>query len=221
MAITYNALVSAALGAQEEDDTSSEFFAYFPTAVDKAEERLTRDLDTFGFVQYTTVSAESSNPFLAKPFGTRVIKHVSLLQNGRYRDLFMRTDEYLRDYWPEALSVGVPKYYANRGYTQLYLAPTPNANYPVEFGVVVRPSALSSLQQTNWFTDYASNALFYATMVELTLFAKNWEAVQAWETKYTNEVMALRNETRRTRRDDQQSNTGQASENTLLGDNKS
>jgi hypothetical protein len=42
--------------------------------------------------------------------------------------LFLRTDEYLRDYWPETTSVGVPKYYANRGYTQLYLAPTPNSN---------------------------------------------------------------------------------------------
>ena len=42
-------------------------------------------------------------------------------------------------------------------------------------------------------------------MVEALLFMKNYEAISVYESRYKEDVLALRNQARRTRRDDMES----------------
>ena len=64
------------------------------------------------------------------------------------------------------------------------------------------PSAISAGNQSNYFTNFCENALFYASMVEACHFNKNATAAQVWEAQYQNEIILLANEARRNRRDD-------------------
>lgn len=202
MSSSYNALVSASQLAAE--DSSTEFQNYLPFAMDLAELRLFRDLDTYGFVVYVTASMSAGQMLISKPTGTFVIKSFSFQSSdGAWTDLLLRTDEFVRDYWPIRTSVGVPKYYANWGFNNLAVVPTAVSSYPSEFSLIVRPSALSVAEQTNWFTQYTEEALFFALMVEMMNFAKNPKMKTEWEARYQNAIAVVRNEARRTRRDDQ------------------
>ncbi len=99
-------------------------------------------------------------------------------------------------------SVGVPKYYAKFRNDKILIAPTPTSANDVELEYVVQPSAISASKQSNYFTNFCGNALFYGSMVEACLFNKNVTAAQVWQSYYENEVMLLMNEARRNRRDD-------------------
>lgn len=214
MTFTYLTLQQAAIAASEDD--SAEFATYLPTGVELAELRLTRDLDTFGLVSLAYSSVSAGDPFITKPDGCVVIKSLGYqISTGERINLLLRTDEFIMDYWPIRTSTGTPKYYANWGFSNVIFAPTPSDNFYVEMSYVVRPEALSSTQTTNWFTDFASEALFYALMVEMCLFMKKPEAVALWENRYSQALSSLSVETNRTRRDDMQSMNSQAQENTI------
>jgi hypothetical protein len=205
MSTTYDQLVLDCVAAAEDD--SDEFVAYIPVGLRLAQLRLFRDLDTYGYVTYASTSMTAGSPFVTKPTGTFIVKSFTFFtSDGSQTDLLQRTDEFCRDYWPIRTSVGVPKYYAPWGYNQVYIAPTPDHPYGNEWSLVVLPSAISSAAQTNWFTDFADEALFYGLMVEMMNFAKNPTMKAVWDERYQDAKSLLRNEARRTRRDDQTPN---------------
>ena len=55
----YTFLVEDIIGATENDGT--EFLNYIPKIVNRAEERLTNDLDDYGLVAYTSVAISANN----------------------------------------------------------------------------------------------------------------------------------------------------------------
>jgi hypothetical protein len=63
----------------------------------------------------------------------------------------------------------------------------------------------ASATTSNYFSEFCYNALFDACMVESMIFMKNYSLVPAMEAKYKNSIDGLRNQARRTRRDDMQS----------------
>jgi len=212
----YNSLVSALQAATELD--SSEATAYYDTAIDLAQERLTRDLDVHGFTIYTTVSMASGSAFVARPSAARIIKSVyKIASTGEFTPLFMRTGEFCRDYWPIRTSTSTPLFYADHGFTLFLLCPTPGADGTLEFEVVVRPTAVSSGHLENWFTTYAGNALFYASMVEMLAWMKNATAMKDWDTRYLTELANLTIEAKRNRRDDQAEPLAPQKTNTRAG----
>ena len=119
----YTYLVDDIIQATEND--SSDFLTYIPKIVNRAEERLTRDLDDYGLVSYTSVAVSSGVNLITLPSGTRVVKNFNVVSNGTRINLLQRTDEYIRDYWPVSASTGTPEYYARRNNTTVIVAPTP------------------------------------------------------------------------------------------------
>ena len=198
----YTYLVDDLIGATENDGT--EFLAYIPKIVNRAEERMTRDLDDYGLVTHTSVAVSAGNNIVTLPLGTRVIKNftVSLGASGK-TPLLQRTDEYINDYWPIAASTSdIPVYYARRDNTTITIAPTTNATYSGQIVHVNKPVALTSATPNNYFSDYCYDGLFNACMVEAMIFMKNFETVQIFEQRYQQALEGLRNQARRTRRDD-------------------
>ena len=228
---TYITLVDDLIAACE--NTSAEFLAYIPKMVDRAEERLVKDLDDSGLtiytaltvtvnvnqvtlptntrivkniniVSYTSVAVSSGNNILTLPTGTRIVKNINIVSNGSKINLLMRTDEFINDYWPVSASVAQPKYYARRDNTTVLIAPTPVSTYSGEVVSVIKPDTLTSVAPSNYFTDFAYDLLWNASMVEAMMFQKDYPTMVVFQNTYKELLDLQRNQARRTRRDDMQ-----------------
>jgi hypothetical protein len=206
----YTYLVTDIIEASEND--GSEFVSAIPRMVNRVEERLTKTLDDYGLVTVTSVTLSAGKNELTLPSGTRYVKNLRIEDSGTKINLLQRTDEFIYDYWPVSASTGTPKYYAKKTNTNVIVAPTASATYGGELVYVARPTTLTSTSQNNYFS-----ALFYGCMVEAGDFMKNFTVSSYYEQRYQNAIEALRNQARRTRRDDMEAPASMVGENTLGG----
>lgn len=212
----YTYLVNDIIEASENDGT--EFVSYIPKMVNRVEERLTKTLDDYGLVTATSVSLPTNQNLLTLPTGTLIIKNIHIKDEGTKIALLQRTDEFINDYWPVSASTGTPKYYARKTNSQILFAPTASATYGGSIVYTVKPSALTSANQTNYYSDYCYDALFYGCMVEAMDFMKNYTVSNVYSQRYENAVDLLRNQSKRTRRDDMEVNASPAGgDNTING----
>ena len=205
MAMTFTTLVSRIKQTAEND--GAEFEDSVPDFIDRAELRLTREIDSLGLTNFATSFFVQGDPFITKPATpTRalIVRNVNFTTStGRRTQLLLRSKDYLNDYWRDRTSVGNPRYYANFGALQLLIAPAPASAYAVEMSYVAQPAPLaSSSNEENYYTQFCSNALFYASMVEATYWMKNPAAAAYWDQQYQREAALLNNEARRARRGD-------------------
>jgi hypothetical protein len=212
----YTYLVNDIIETTENDN--SDFTSAIPKFVNRAELRLTKDLDDYGLVTYTSVAVSSGKNIINLPSGTRILKNFNINNAGTKINLLQRTDEFLNDYWNVSASTGTPQYYARRDNTTVLIAPTAVSTVDGTIVHISRPTTLSSATNTNYFSDFCYNALYNASMVEALLFMKNYEAITIYESRYKEEIQALRNQARRTRRDDMETPASPAGgDNTILG----
>jgi len=212
----YTYLVNDIIETTENDN--SDFASAIPKFVNRAELRLTKDLDDYGLVTYTSVAVSSGKNIINLPAGTRILKNFNINNAGTKINLLQRTDEFLNDYWNVSASTGTPRYYARRNNTTVLIAPTAVSTVDGMVVHISRPTTLSSASDINYFSDFCYNALYNASMVEALLFMKNYEVITIYESRYKEEVQALRNQARRTRRDDMEAPASPAGgDNTILG----
>ena len=76
------------------------------------------------------------------------------------------------------------------------MAPTPVSTIDGEFAFVSRPTTLASA------TPNKDQPNIFASMIEAMVFMKNFDLVTLFEGRYNEAVQSLRNQARRTRRDD-------------------
>lgn len=198
---SYSSLVSAVSEVAEDD--SAEFLTYIPTAIDLAEVRLSRDIDSLGLVHTAIVTAQPSTATLTKPTGYKNGQDLSFVDPSTGQRVVMKKKHYsyILDYWPIPTSVGVPKYFADVDATTFILAPTCNASIAMTLRYEGRPTPLTTSAPTNWFTSNCPDALFSATMVEMSKFSRNYALKDLYEGAYAAAVQSLLNEARRARRD--------------------
>lgn len=189
----FDTLVSTVLGYTENSDT--EFLSALPNIITIAENRITRDLDTYGYVCHFTVSATPSDPFITKPTNTLYIKNLEYVDSSGGRHfLNKKTDEFLKLYWPDRTSAGNPEYYSEWDQETIIVAPPTSSGGIYEVAIVAQPTILTSAHVSNWHTNYAMNALFFATMVEAYSFMKKWDSIEMWEIRYQGEVAKIKKE---------------------------
>ena len=204
----YSFLKTDLINTAENDST--EFADQIPKFVEKAEDRLVKELDDPGLDNFSSFSFTASNPTVSLPTDTLVVRNVTYTTStsSLITPLLQRTYEYAIDYWPYAsTSVGTPRYYARKNNTSIYIVPTPASAVSGEIQYTRRPIPLSSATgasatTSNYFSEFAYTALFSACMVESARFTKSWNIVQEWEGSYKNSIDALRNQSRRMRQDD-------------------
>ena len=195
------------------ENDSSEYESQISNIVERAENRLMKDLDDSGLDNYSSFTFTAGNPIVTVPEGTLVVRNVNYKTSvsSNIIPLLQRTYEYAIDYFPHAsTSTGEPRYYARKNNTEIYVVPTPASTLTGEIQITKRPLALASATGTsattsNYFSEFCYNALFDACMVESMIFMKNFSLVPNMEQKYQSSINALRNQARRTRRDDMQS----------------
>jgi hypothetical protein len=204
----YSFLRTDLINTAENDST--EYSEQIPKFVEKAEDRLVKELDDPGLDNFATFSFTASAPIVSLPVDALVVRNVTFTTStsSLVTPLLQRTYEYAIDYWPYAsASVGTPRYYARKNNTAIYIVPTPTSALSGEIQYTRRPIPLSSATGTsattsNYFSEFTYNALFNACMIESSKFTKSWDVVQMWEGSYKNSIDALRNQARRMRQDD-------------------
>jgi len=205
---TYSYLKTDIINTSENDST--EFADQITYFVNRAEDRLIKELDDSGLDYYTTVTFTASNPTVSLPDGALVVRNVNYKTSAssNIKTLLQRPYEYAIDYWGYAsASTGTPRYYARKNNTSIYIVPTPASTLTGEIQYTKRPLALASATDTsattsNYFSEFCYTALFNACMIEANVYMKSWNTVPLWESQYKNSIDALRNQARRTRQDD-------------------
>ena len=211
----FNSLVSVIIETTEND--GSEFVGALPAMIQRAQEKMQNDLDDQGLVSYASVAVSASTAEVSVPVGGEIIKTFSIEVDGARTQLKHRPYEYLLDYWPVSASTGTPRYYGFKTNTEIRVAPTPSATVDSQIGFIAQVTTITSASPTNYFTIHCENALFYASMVEASLFMKSFNTTAAWQQEYQSEVDRLRNRARRSRQDDMQTSFSTAGgPNTLV-----
>jgi len=207
---SYSFLKTDLINTTEND--SNEYESQISNIVERAESRLMKELDDFGLDNYSSFSFTAGDPIVTVPEGTLVVRNVNYKTSAssNITPLLQRTYEYAIDYFPHAsASTGTPRYYSRKNNTEIYVVPTPASALTGEIQTTKRPLALSSATGTsattsNYFSEFCYNALFDACMVESMIFMKNFSLVPTMEQKFQGSINSLRNQARRTRRDDMQ-----------------
>lgn len=176
----------------------TEVYDQLPTLINLAERNIARGLKILG-TQNVVVSLPPTGGLVA---GTSVYQKpdrwrstVSMNfgagsnQNSR-RPIFPRSYEYCRAYWPDSDERGEPEFYCDYDWNHWLVVPTPVDTYPWEILYYQQPPFLDSVNQTNWLSELAPDALLYRTLLECAPFLKNDERIQTWQGLF-NAAMAL------------------------------
>jgi hypothetical protein len=192
VAQTYDNLVSSVEAYLERTDAAT--IAYIPTFIMLAEQVLAAELKFLGNINVGSVTLTPTQAVLQKPARWHKTVSMTMIVNGERTPIFLRKYEYLREYWPSTTATDEPKYYADYDYTHWLIAPTPDAAYSMEVVYYERVQPLDSTNQTNWFTQYAPQAMLYGTLLQAMPFLKNDERMQMWQAQYTQIVTTLKEE---------------------------
>jgi hypothetical protein len=172
-------------------------FEQIPRLINLAERRIALELKIQGFINVVTGNFTTSTSVYDKPDRWRKTISINFgtgTGNNTRKPIFARDYEYLRSYWPDATATGVPEFYADYDYSHWLIAPTPDSAYPFEIVFYQLPPLLDDVTTTNWLTEYAPQALLYATLLEATPFLKNDERIPTWQTMYDRAAAMLNGE---------------------------
>lgn len=190
--MTYTSLAADIESYLERTDTAT--INKIPTFIMLAEQIIASQIKFLGTLTVDTSTMVSGNPVIAKPARWRKTVSMSITVNGEKKPVLLRKYEYLRNYWPDATDTDVPLYYADYDYTHWLIAPTPAAAYPFEVVYYERPQPLDVSNQTNWFTEYAPQALLYGSLLQAMPFLKNDSRIGVWKALYDESMATLKAE---------------------------
>lgn len=190
--MTYTSLAADIESYLERTDAAT--INKIPTFIMLAEQIIASQIKFLGTLTVDTATMVSGNPVIAKPARWRKTVSMSITVNGEKQPVLLRKYEYLRNYWPDATATNVPLYYADYDYTHWLIAPTPAAAYPFEVVYYERPQPLDATNQTNWFTEYAPQALLYGSLLQAMPFLKNDSRVGVWKALYDESIATLKAE---------------------------
>lgn len=178
--------------------------AVINTFITFAENRILRDIDLDVFKLEVTGNMTSGNKFLSAP--TDILTHRYLMVTSGTDQIFLdfRDTSFMKEYWPNGSTTGVPKYYSVWDQNTFYIAPTPNAAFVVEMGYIYRPEQLSSTNNTTWISTNAPEALFYACLIQAYSYTKGPPDMMAtFDASYKQAIQGLGIEQQGRRRRDE------------------
>lgn len=188
--MTYNSLVNDIETYLERTD--QETVDKIPTFIMLAEQVLAAELKFLGNLTVNTSNFVQGQAIVDKPARWRKTVSMNVTVGGERFPVLLRKYEYLREYWPDPAEESVPKFYCDYDYTHWLVAPTPDDDYSFEVLYYERLQPLDSTNQTNWFTQYAPQALLYGSLLQAMPFLKNDERIPIWQAQYDKVVGVLK-----------------------------
>lgn len=186
--MTYDSLAADIESYLERTDTAT--IQKIPTFIMLAEQIISSQIKFLGNLTVNSSTMVAAQAVIDKPARWHKTVSMNITQAGGQRvPVLLRKYEYLREYWPNATTTSLPKYYCDYDYTHWLVAPTPALPYTFEVLYYERVQPLDSSNQTNWFTIYAPQALLYGSLLQAMPFLKNDARVALWKSQY-DEIMA-------------------------------
>jgi hypothetical protein len=201
--MTYDELVTN-IRNYTEVDANVFSNAVINTFITMAENRILRDIDLDVFKLEVAGNMTSGNKFLTAP--SDILTHRYLMITSGTNQIFLdfRDTSFMKEYWPNGATTGIPKYYSVWDQNTFYVAPTPNANFSAELGYIYRPAQLSPATPTTWISTNAPEALLYACLIQAYSYTKGpLEMLQYFENSYKQAVQGLGIEQQGRRRRDE------------------
>ena len=190
--MTYASLVTDISSYLERTDTAT--LEKIPTFIMLAEQVISSEIQFLGNLTVVTSTMNVGEPIIVKPARWRKTVSINLIDNNQRQPVFLRKYEYLRNYWPNATQTDTPVYYCDYDYTHWLVAPTPDLAYNYEVLYYERVQPLDVTNQTNWFTQYAPQALLYGSLLQAMPFLKNDERIPMWQAQYDKVIATLKTE---------------------------
>ena len=181
--MTYDSLVENIQSYLERTDTAT--IEKIPLFIMLAEQVIASQIKFLGNLTVQTSNMVASQPVIEKPARWHKTVSMNVTVNGVKQPVLLRKYEYLREYWPDATQESVPEFYCDYDYSHWLVAPTPAAAYAFEVLYYERVQPLDSSNQTNWFTQYAPQALLFGSLLQAMPFLKNDSRVAIWQQMYS------------------------------------
>lgn len=190
--MTYDSLVGDISTYLERTDTAT--LEKIPTFIMLAEQMLALEIKFLGNLTVAESTMVTSSNVIAKPARWRKTVSMNLIVGGERQPVLLRKYEYLREYWPNATQTDIPKFYCDYDWQHWMIAPTPSTNFSYEVLYYERLQPLDSSNQSNWFTEYAPQALLYGSLLQAMPFLRNDERIPMWRGEYDRMVTILKAE---------------------------
>ena len=190
--MTYDSLVNDIQTYLERNDTAT--LDKIPQFIMFAEQVLASEIKFLGNLTVVDGTMTANNPVLDKPARWRKTVSFNVTVAGERIPVFLRKYEYIREYWPDDTKTGVPAFYGDYDYTHWLVAPTPASAYAFQVLYYERNQPLDSSNQTNWFTQYAPQAMLYGSLLQAMPFLKNDERIPVWQAMYDKAIALLKQE---------------------------
>lgn len=203
VAMTFNSLIADTRrtiergGSSDDPSTATQL----PFIVNTVERRMARELKIQGFQAYYVSAFQQAVNSYQKPARWRETISMTVSVQVGSATTYTKTNvlvpmafEALVAYWPTATSQATPRYYADFGYSNFAVAPTPTGANPYMMAYWELPALLDAVNTTNWTTTYAPNALFHGTVAETYRFLGNTAKAAEWDAQYDRDMAALSGE---------------------------
>jgi hypothetical protein len=190
--MTYDSLVADISSYLERTDDAT--LEKIPTFIMLAEQVIASQIKFLGNLVPMESQMTASDPVIPKPARWHKTVSMNVTVAGKKQPVLLRKYEYLREYWPDPTETDIPKFYADYDYTHWLVAPTPATDYTFEVLYYERVQPLDSSNQTNWFTQYAPQALLYGSLLQAMPFLRNDERIPMWQAQYDLIIQTLKTE---------------------------
>ena len=180
--LSYAELTAQVKSYTERQDTA--FIAEIPTFINLAENRLASELKQQGFQTVVEGILPITSTMVKPAFWRETISFNYTDNTGKVSQILLRSYEFLRNFWPNAATQDVPRYYADYNFSNFVLAPTPVAAYNFELVYYARLTPLTVAVQSNWLTINAPQALLFATLLEAFSWCQNEERTSFYQSQY-------------------------------------
>jgi hypothetical protein len=194
------AALSSAIQAYTEN-TEADFVANIPVFVQQAEQRIYNSVQFPSIRKNVTGVVSTTTPYLSAPDDYLASYSLAVIDaNGDYEYLLNKDVNFIRQAYPSASDVGLPRYYALFGPTvsgstittelTFIVGPKPDANYTVELHYYYYPQSIVTAS-TTWLGDNFDSVLLYGSLVEAYTYMKGeQDMMQLYNTKFM-EALAL------------------------------
>lgn len=190
--MTYSSLVENIQSYLERTDSAT--LDKIPLFIMLAEQKIALDIKFLGNLIVVQSTMTATEAIIPKPARWRKTVSMNVSVDGVRTPLLLRKYEYLREYAPDASVTGVPQFYCDYDFDHWLVAPTPALAYNFETLYYQRVPPLDSAQQSNWFTEYAPQALLYGTLLQAAPFLKNDDRIPVWKGEYDLIMQTLKAE---------------------------
>jgi hypothetical protein len=173
----------------------TEVYEQLPALINLAERGIATELKILGTLNVLTDTMAIGTSVYSKPDRWRATASINFgVGVGPLQErvnLFPRSYEYCRTYWPNSALQEQPEFYADYDYDHWLIVPTPDFAYPFEVNIWEQPPLLDNANQTNWLTDFAPQALLYGSLVQCFPFLKDGVWTAAWSATYKEQLALL------------------------------